>query len=68
MEKVIPNFIYKDDSKDVSAFINENYPGTKLFFDKKKNELVVSHWNKKKCETVYNILNIINRFDLKVVK
>ncbi len=68
MERIIKNFTYKDNSREISSFINENYPGTRLVFDKNKKELVIIHKDAKKCNTVYNVLNIINRFDLKVKK
>lgn len=65
-QQTIYNFIYKDDSKKVSEFITTNYPRVKLSFDKKKNELTVYSKNKAQVKTVFNILYIINRFNLQV--
>ncbi len=59
--KKIEKFTYKDDTKKVSAFINDNYPGIGLEFDKINKSLTITCANEKRLSTVYNILTVVNR-------
>ncbi len=59
--KTIEKFTYKDDTKKVSAFMNENYPGVGLEFDKVNKSLTITCANEKRLNTVYNILTVVNR-------
>jgi uncharacterized protein YajQ (UPF0234 family) len=65
MELTIKDFNYQDSEKKVSKIIKEHYPSVSLKFDGTKKELRVIGMKKEKVQTVYNMLLVINRFDLK---
>ena len=60
-EEIINNFKFKDSEYKVSKFINETYPGIKFHFNNETKELKIICKDKKKLETVFNILNVLNR-------
>ncbi len=63
-QEVIKSFGYKDDSRKVSLFIKQNYPMVHLKFNKENEELIIISKDLKKLKAVFNILYIINRFNL----
>lgn len=65
-QKIIPNFIYKDESKKLGLYLKKEYPTVHLRYFEEKKELIIISKNGKILNSVYNQLLIINRFDLKI--